>query len=959
MAMSHSLEHFLQAKQQVLDNLFHGVDFSPKGSIDPPIQELVNLINRQPRFVTTSSCSGRISVSHARSEGEKGVIWMLIRHGFVTTEEVAAALAQALQQQPVAQLVALLVEPFILHVSCASLSDARELYRVAFDCGYRESGISLSDKKVLLAVRTLACRLETPLAIHGRTLFSLDNLAALVDEANERLAENFARVDRLLVAMKKHFCFPTLHLSPSPSTTHSESSTRDFPKHSKIVHCEISGRKVVVVSGGRVGMEAQDCLQGHGLQIHGNAPPPRWGHIFQFLGEGKFFLAGGRNKESILSDAYLLSLRLAEEGQLVADWTLLPFDEHAHFLRRCFAAHCLVCDQERNAVVISGGLTELDGLLPSSSFLAIHLDTLRIQTVSVIQAPCRFGHSMCALPGKCLLISGGVGPLDDSNRLLLFDFFWKGSQRAGSDLVVQFRENFKTKSLPCEVCRVHHESYYDGGHGDRSAQGLAEDSVVLEGGSICALAFGQHHCVPAALTFRSSDTEAAKQEPTNKNLSVCGKESGYELVVSKKAVKTVKTFLEKEGFIDKHIKIHPLGVHESWGNLIIQKDDAFQPGELMAVPLLAQFAVELSARFGGEVEGTVKGKKEEWDKTVSFLKALPSSIWIRKCIQREVKYSMKDKANVFLQRFVEQHCMPKSCLVSLPKKYEVVGDILMIPEESFQEAAWKKVLANIDGRDFWLPLARCFNLQRVALKKKIDSGPMRSSQVIMLYNDRTLLDGKTRCNCEDNHDEDDGWVSVVENGIKFSFDICKVMFCSGNNTERMRMGKLMVPNETVVDLYAGIGYYTLPLLFHAKAGSLIACEWNPNSLRALRHNLMEAGVIDRCTIVPGDNQLISFESIADRVLLGLLPSSKKGWHLAAKVLKASGGIIHVHENVFEKELSQWLEELVIHFERLFMEANKQLSVKILHVERVKSYAPRVNHYVVDLACKRFTDGEQL
>eukprot|EP01039_Chlorochromonas_danica_P008263 gene8263-9112_t len=952
--MSHSLEHFQQAKQQVLDNLFHGLDFSPKGSIDPPIQELVNLINRQSRFVTTSSCSGRISVSHARSEGEKGVIWVLIRHGFVTAEEVAAALSQALQEQSAAHLVALLVEPFILHVSCASLSDARDLYRVAFDCGYRESGISLSDKKVLLAVRTLAFRLETPLAINGRALFSLDSLAAVVDEANERLAENFARVDRLLVAMKKHFDFPALSLSPSPpSTSRSESSTGSFPKHSKVVHCEISGRKVAVVSGGRVGMEAQDCLQGHSLQIHGNAPPPRWGHVFQFLGEGKFFLAGGRNKESILSDAYLLSLRLAEEGQLVADWTLLPFDEHAHFLRRCFAAHCLVCDQERKAVVISGGLTELDDLLPSSSFLAIHLDTLRIQSVSVIQAPCRFGHSLCTLPGKCLLVSGGAGPLDDSNRLLLFDFFWKGkaSQRGDCDLVVLLRENFKTKSLPCEVCRVHHESYYDSG---------SSDSVVLVGGSVCALAFGQHNCLPAAFTLRSSDTEVAKD--SNKNLSVCRKESsGYELVVSKKAVKTVKTFLEKEGLIDKHIKIHPLGVHESRGDVIIQKDDAFQPGELMAVPLLTQFAVELSALADGEVERTPKGKKEEeWGETFSFLKALPSSIWIRKCTQKEVKHSMKDKASEFLQRFVEQHNMPNSYFFSLPKKYEVVGDILMIPEESFQEAAWKKVLANIDGRDFWLPLARCFNLQRVALKKRIDSGPMRKSQVIMLYNDRTLLDGKTRCNCADNHDEDDGWVSVVENGIKFSFDICKVMFCSGNNTERMRMGKLMVPNETVVDLYAGIGYYTVPLLYHAKAGSLIACEWNPNSLRALRHNLTEAGVIDRCTIVPGDNQLISFESIADRVLLGLLPSSKKGWHLAVKVLKASGGIIHVHENVFEKELSQWLEELVVHFERLFLEANKQLSVKILHVERVKSYAPRVNHYVVDLACRHcFSDGEQL
>ncbi len=35
---------------------------------------------------------------------------------------------------------------------------------------------------------------------------------------------------------------------------------------------------------------------------------------------------------------------------------------------------------------------------------------------------------------------------------------------------------------------------------------------------------------------------------------------------------------------------------------------------------------------------------------------------------------------------------------------------------------------------------------------------------------------------------------------------------TGNVTERMRMGRLAASGDTVVDLYTGIGYYTLPLL---------------------------------------------------------------------------------------------------------------------------------------------------
>lgn len=63
----------------------------------------------------------------------------------------------------------------------------------------------------------------------------------------------------------------------------------------------------------------------------------------------------------------------------------------------------------------------------------------------------------------------------------------------------------------------------------------------------------------------------------------------------------------------------------------------------------------------------------------------------------------------------------------------------------------------------------------------------------------------------------DGWVVHKENGISFTLDVTQCMFSSGNVTERMRMAKIPCEGEDIVDLYAGIGYYTLPLLVHAKA----------------------------------------------------------------------------------------------------------------------------------------------
>ena len=60
------------------------------------------------------------------------------------------------------------------------------------------------------------------------------------------------------------------------------------------------------------------------------------------------------------------------------------------------------------------------------------------------------------------------------------------------------------------------------------------------------------------------------------------------------------------------------------------------------------------------------------------------------------------------------------------------------------------------------------------------------------------------------------------------------MFSSGNITERRRIGALDMSGETVVDAYAGVGYYAFPMLIHSGAARVHACEINPASLEGLR-----------------------------------------------------------------------------------------------------------------------------
>lgn len=59
-------------------------------------------------------------------------------------------------------------------------------------------------------------------------------------------------------------------------------------------------------------------------------------------------------------------------------------------------------------------------------------------------------------------------------------------------------------------------------------------------------------------------------------------------------------------------------------------------------------------------------------------------------------------------------------------------------------------------------------------------------------------------------------------------------------------------DEIVVDLYAGIGYFTLPYLVHAKAKHVHACEWNKDAIEALSTNIHANGVESKCTVHFGD-----------------------------------------------------------------------------------------------------------
>ena len=201
----------------------------------------------------------------------------------------------------------------------------------------------------------------------------------------------------------------------------------------------------------------------------------------------------------------------------------------------------------------------------------------------------------------------------------------------------------------------------------------------------------------------------------------------------------------------------------------------------------------------------------------------------------------------------------------------------------------------------------------------------------------------------------------TEHGTEYGLDLAEVMFSPGNKAERARMGEVVEgrgrrerpeqasgatashgDGERVLDMFAGIGYFTLPM---ARAGAQVtAVEHNPTAFRYLVENSRRNGVDERVhpyradcrEVVPG----FAEEGRADRVVMGYY----EAWEYldAALDALAPGGSLHMHEATPERLV---FDRPIERLESAAADAGR--SVEIVDTRRVKGYSEGVAHVVVD------------
>ncbi|GAA0158468.1 RNA methyltransferase [Lithospermum erythrorhizon] len=701
------------------------------------------------------------------------------------------------------------------------------------------------------------------------------------------------------------------------------------------------------------------------------APSPRLGHTCSVVDDVLYIIGGRADPINILNDVWAFNGADNEFRQLQCSGVEFP-PRHRH-----------AAAVDGSVIYIFGGIH--NDVITSSLYALDTQNLIWSKIYTKGDEPCaRHSHTMEAYGSKIYLFGGynGERALNDLYSFDIQTSMWKKEETTGvpnarfSHMMFVYKnylgilggcpinqnhQNLSLLDLQSRLWKNVNLSSLSKQLFVRSTASVIGNNLIIVGGGAACYAFGTKfsetvkiNLLPLLRYSNGFVTRKIKEEPIifqeerpihkednfqhiakNVEFQNSGTIIGHQMLSShwvlrlgKKYGKIGKDLLKKFGWLDLCRKVWS---EEDGMHICFPVTDTF-------CSIYTYKANNVGDTFTGLVDKcTLKqfGHETHNSKSISFSMALEmlmacgaTKVADQVCKVRKCPTSPLTTMKEAVASLVSDHGLPMQILEQLPSRWERLGDIIVLPVTSFRDPTWDSV-----NGELWPIVARALGTRRLARQGRVATTGTRDSTLEMLVGD-------------------DGWVEHRENGILYSFDSTKCMFSWGNLSEKIRMGSLDCKDEVIVDLFAGIGYFVLPFLVRAGAKRVYACEWNPYAVEALRRNLQANFVGDRCIILEGDNRINAPRGIADRVCLGLLPTSEGSWVTGVRALSDKGGILHIHDNVKDSDETTWAEHVVNSILEISKSEGHNWEVSMEHIERVKWYAPHIRHLVADVRCKK-------
>lgn len=170
-----------------------------------------------------------------------------------------------------------------------------------------------------------------------------------------------------------------------------------------------------------------------------------------------------------------------------------------------------------------------------------------------------------------------------------------------------------------------------------------------------------------------------------------------------------------------------------------------------------------------------------------------------------------------------------------------------------------------------------------------------------------------------------------EFGCVYKIDLAKAYFSPRLSYERNRIATLVKPGEVVVNMFAGVGCYSIIIARNSEAEKIYSMDINPDAVGLMEENIKLNRVGYRVVPILGDAREVikgSLRELADRVLMPLPERAYDYIETANAALKPDGGWIHYYDFTHAKreedpkektakKVSERLEELGLKFEIRF------------------------------------------
>jgi len=253
----------------------------------------------------------------------------------------------------------------------------------------------------------------------------------------------------------------------------------------------------------------------------------------------------------------------------------------------------------------------------------------------------------------------------------------------------------------------------------------------------------------------------------------------------------------------------------------------------------------------------------------------------------------------------------ESPLSQAPGAYELIGDIAIIDqhEENVMD------IANV--------LLQHKNIKTVFQATSAVSGEYRTRELLFIAGEKKAE------------------TIYRENGCRYLLDVTSVYFTPRLSTERMRIAGQVINGENVIDMFAGIGPFSILIAKRFPGAHVIAIDKNPVAIKYLRENT-RLNKINNIEIKEGDSrEQVAGVSDADHVIMNLPHSAMEFIDAALGIIKR-GGIIHFYAISHEDDLFEGI------FKKIEEHARRAgFQVFVLDQKIVRPYAPYQYNVCID------------